>query len=308
MSAPACRSRHTFRRVSACVALALAPMAAVPLACAQAPASAEAPAPPPADVPPPDDGTIDRSIPLAEPIKPVVPTIDPRQVPPPSPLLKNEVLPVPDRWRLLDQLKLVNPRWYDPYNPNTFKGDRPVFGDDWFFNFTGISDSLFEARRLPTPVGAQSSDRPQSNDTLGRYSQYSFDQNIILSFSLLKGSTAFKPPEIEFRFVPVLNYNYTHAQEVRVLNVDPRTGHHAQRPFRRDSRKRSSTKHRATCRSASTSTSIRVGIQPFTSDFRGFLFQDEPVGVRLFGNARRAIASSTTSRGSAASRRTPTAA
>ena len=30
--------------------------------------------------------------------------------------------------------------------------------------------------------------------------------------------------------------------------------------------------------------SLRVGIQPFTSDFRGFLFQDLPFGVRLFGN------------------------
>ncbi|MGZ3235350.1 MAG: hypothetical protein ACXU7O_11695, partial [Croceibacterium sp.] len=30
--------------------------------------------------------------------------------------------------------------------------------------------------------------------------------------------------------------------------------------------------------------SIRVGIQPFQSDFRGFLFNDEQLGVRLFGN------------------------
>ena len=27
--------------------------------------------------------------------------------------------------------------------------------------------------------------------------------------------------------------------------------------------------------------SLRVGIQPFSSDFRGFLFQDAPFGVRL---------------------------
>src|SRR6201999_2042934 len=30
--------------------------------------------------------------------------------------------------------------------------------------------------------------------------------------------------------------------------------------------------------------SIRVGIQPFSSDFRGFLFQDNQLGVRLFGD------------------------
>ena len=30
--------------------------------------------------------------------------------------------------------------------------------------------------------------------------------------------------------------------------------------------------------------SIRVGIQPFTLDFRGFLFQDNQLGIRLFGD------------------------
>jgi hypothetical protein len=30
--------------------------------------------------------------------------------------------------------------------------------------------------------------------------------------------------------------------------------------------------------------SVRIGIQPFTNDFRGFLFQDVPFGVRVFGN------------------------
>lgn len=29
---------------------------------------------------------------------------------------------------------------------------------------------------------------------------------------------------------------------------------------------------------------IRIGIQPFQSDFRGFLFNDSQLGIRLFGN------------------------
>ena len=49
------------------------------------------------------------------------------------------------------------------------------------------------------------------------------------------------------------------------------------------SRKRSSTSICATSPSATTSTVVRVGIQPFSSDFRGFLFQDNQLGVRLFG-------------------------
>jgi hypothetical protein len=32
--------------------------------------------------------------------------------------------------------------------------------------------------------------------------------------------------------------------------------------------------------------SLRVGIQPFTADFRGFLFQDSALGLRWFGNRR----------------------
>ena len=30
--------------------------------------------------------------------------------------------------------------------------------------------------------------------------------------------------------------------------------------------------------------SVRVGIQPFSTEFRGFLFQDNQLGVRFFGN------------------------
>ena len=41
--------------------------------------------------------------------------------------------------------------------------------------------------------------------------------------------------------------------------------------------------------------SIRGGMQNFNSDFRGYLFVDNQLGVRLFGNAR-ATAISTTSR------------
>jgi hypothetical protein len=45
-----------------------------------------------------------------------------------------------------------------------------------------------------------------------------------------------------------------------------------------------STTTSATSRSITTFDSIRVGIQPFNADFRGFLFQDNQLGVRLFGD------------------------
>ncbi len=240
-----------------------------------APAAAAAPEPVPED-----EVVLKR--PGGKPLQAPIPVIQPTQVEPPSPLLPRESIPVPDRWRLTDQLGLANQRWYDPYNANTLKGDRPIFGNDWFFPVTLVSDTLFEARKLPTAVGAQSTQNAQENDQFGRGRQSTFAENLIASFSLLKGDTTFKPPELELRLVPVFNYNVSETQEVRALTIDPRVG-----TTRRD--------HFAAIQEGFVDyeyhiaserydfDDIRVGIQPFTSDFRGFLFQDQPVGVRFFG-------------------------
>src|SRR6185436_16022228 len=74
-------------------------------------------------------------------------------------------VPVPDRWRIVDTLGYKE-RWFDPYNRNTLKADRPVHGDDWFFNLGVISDTVYELREVPTPVGGISTDRPGGIDVL----------------------------------------------------------------------------------------------------------------------------------------------
>jgi len=230
----------------------------------------------------PDDKVFQRR-PMGRPLEPVIPTIDPRQVPPPSPLLPRETVPIPDRWRLVDNLKLVNQRWYDPYNPNELKGDRPIHGDDWFFNLGVISDTVYEARRLPTPIGAQSTQRSQSDDQFGYGKQSTFSQNLIISLSYLKGDTTFKPPEWEFRLVPVLNYNYTTVKEVRAVNIDPRNGTTRSDGFAAIQEAFIDYEYRVVS-DRYDFDDVRVGIQPFISDFRGFLFQDQPIGIRFFGN------------------------
>jgi hypothetical protein len=48
----------------------------------------------------------------------------------------------------------------DPYNTNTLKADKPVFGDDWFVNVGAIADTLYEPARVPTGIGAQYTARP----------------------------------------------------------------------------------------------------------------------------------------------------
>ena len=60
---------------------------------------------------------------------------------------------IPDRWRIIESLLKIQ-RWYDPYNQNTIKADKPIH-DDWFLNFSLISDTILEPRSVPTPVGPQ---------------------------------------------------------------------------------------------------------------------------------------------------------
>lgn len=227
-----------------------------------------------------------RQRPQGNTIEPRFPLIDPSRVEPPSPLYRSEEIPIPDRWRLVKALGLLPYKLIDPYNPNVLKGDLPVLekelGKDWFFNLAAVSDTLFEARRLPTPTGAQSTLKPGSNFTFGRGRQTTLAETGILSLALIKGNTTFRPPDYEFRFVPVFNFNRTVTQEVRAININPARG-----PDRNDNyvgvQELFADKHLRDVSTRYDFDSLRVGIQPFTADFRGFLFLDQPFGVRLFG-------------------------
>jgi hypothetical protein len=82
--------------------------------------------------------------------------------------------------------------------------------------------------------------------------------------------------------VPAIQVNHARIEEVRGLNVDPRAG-----TSRTDShlgiQEAFFDKHLQNVSDRYDFDSLRVGIQPFTSDFRGFLFQDVAFGARLFG-------------------------
>jgi hypothetical protein len=232
-----------------------------------------------------------------EPQQYVPPPPDPSKVPAPTPSMRRELLPVPDRWRIMQALGLRSP-WYDPYHQNVLKGDLPIaeegwfrerFPDlakklpsDWFLNLGLVSDTLAEARRLPTPVGAQTTRNPGAIDVFGQGRQSTFAETLIASFSLIKGDTTFRPPDYEFRLVPAFNFNRTSVEEVRAVRIDPRAG------TTRDDNHVGLQEAFADIHLRNVSPrydfdSVRVGIQPFISDFRGFLFNDVPLGVRLFG-------------------------
>ena len=193
----------------------------------------------------------------------------------------SDFVAIPDRWRMFYAGK-----WFDPYNQNILKADIPVFGEaghEWFFETSIISDSLVESRNLPVPVGFASTNKPNSNDTFGGGRQFMFVENLITSFALIRGNTSFKPPEYEFRVVPIFNFNHVEVLEDGALRADPGSGN-----IRNDNfvgfQELFADIHLSNLSERYDFVSSRLGIQQFNSDFRGFLFNDNQPGVRLFGN------------------------
>ncbi len=213
------------------------------------------------------------------------------RAPPPQAFPTDEV-PIPDRWRLIESLGLVKERWWDPYNQNTYKGDRPIDpdkvpwlpikGNDWFFVANAISDTVVEPRSFPIPVGVQTTEDPDRVDVFGDDASLVLSQTFIVGGALLKGSTAFKPPDVEYRATLAFNMNYVDVPERRVLFVEPSKPSHrfdhflgVQELFFDYHFRNVSTRY--------DFDSMRIGIQPFQSDFRGFLFNDQQLGLRFFG-------------------------
>jgi hypothetical protein len=202
---------------------------------------------------------------------------------PPPEAFPTDMVPAPDRWRLIESVG-THARWFDPYNQNTLKGDRPIKGTkDWFFTFNGVSDSLLEPRSFPLPVGVQTTSRPGSLDTFGRTSSLVAAQTFVAGVALTKGSTAFKPPELEVRLTLAFDFNYAQVPERRVLSIIPSHEMHRSDAFV-GVQEAFVDYHIRNVSARYDFDSIRVGIQPFSSDFRGFLFQDNQLGVRLFGD------------------------
>lgn len=212
----------------------------------------------------------------------------------------NEMVPrernfesVPNRWNIAtpewqrysqQSDRNAGSHWYDPFNRNRLKGDYPIFGQRWFLNFTGTSETAFDGRRLPLPSGLDASNSGSSG-FFGRGEQAFAAENLRFSFDLVHGDTSFRPADLRFRFTPELSLNFLQARERGIVYADPAKGTQRfdthlgiQEAFVETKLKDLSPNY--------DFVSLRVGIQQFTSDFRGFLFSEEQPGVRLFGNLR----------------------
>lgn len=243
--------------------------------------------------------------------------------PPPPEAFPAGEFPLPDRWRLVKNfcpeggaatvfgaIRNVCHSTRDPYHQNVLKGDRPLClpteeeqrrrkeagippcatpkflglkHDDWFLALTGISDSVFEPRSFPTPQGVQTTSRPGSLDVFGRAQSIVASQTFLFGGSLIKGSTAFKPPEVEYRVILAYNVNYVDVSERRILDVRPSIHSHRWDHFL-GVQELFVDYHLRNVSDRYDFDSVRIGIQPFQADFRGFLFNDQQLGVRFFGN------------------------
>jgi Carboxypeptidase regulatory-like domain len=256
-----------------------------------APAS---PTPPPPTPTPPAKPTTPAPPTTPPPTPPAVPPPPPPALRPAAPEIVQDYIPTPDRWRL------EFPAWnrypeniegeipfepgpgLNPYKQNRLKGDYPIIGNEIFFVFTGVSEIPFEYRKVPT-VGGVSGERPNSEPFFGEGEQWATLPTGLFTFELFKGDAAFKPKDWAIRVTPVLNVNYVYTKEKNLVDASPEEG--ATR--RREDFALQEAFGEVKLFDVSPNydfVSVRGGIQPFTSDFRGFLFRDTNLGVRAFGN------------------------
>jgi hypothetical protein len=251
----------------------------IPLAPGTAVAAGPTPAPAPAPTP---------AAPVPTPPPPAAAT-----TPPPTAVASTvpDFVRLTDRWSILDTLmdklppdpRLVRGRGIDPYNQNTLKGDRPVIGNSIFFVLTATLEAPAEIRRLPLPSGA-SAERPGSLGFFGSGRQNFTSPHALLSLELFKGQTAFRPKTWALRVTPAVDLNYLALRERGGVNIDPREGTTRRRQDAALEEAFGELKL-ADLSPNFDVVSLRAGIQPFVSDFRGFVFNDQNLGARLFGNA-----------------------
>ncbi len=209
-------------------------------------------------------------------------------------------VPAEDRWRIgfpdwdrygkghprLDGYPGVKGAIWDPFNQNVLKGDYPISGQHTFLKLTAKMFSLGEARQLPTPTTPFEATRnPGQGEFFGDPDQWLGVQNYAFAVDLFHGNTSFKPPDWRIRVDAILNFNHLVADELGVVNPDVRAGTGR---FRQEL---ALEEWFFEYKLSDTSpyydfTSVRLGSQPFVSDFRGFVFADINRAVRLFGTRK----------------------
>ncbi len=208
-----------------------------------------------------------------------------------------DYMPMEDRWRIgypkwdrydrghpvLDQYPYIPGQIADPYAQNVLKGDYPILGQSIFLNMTGSLISLSEARQIPTATTPfESTARPFTEEFFGRPNQFFTTNFFTLSADLFHGDAAFKPVDWRVKMTGVFNFNYLSVEELAVVSPDVRDGLTRGRTWFALQEFFGEVKL-ADLSSEYDFVSARVGSQPFTSDFRGFIYSDTNLMGRVFG-------------------------
>ncbi len=173
-------------------------------------------------------------------------------------------------------------RWFNPYDQNVLKGDYPIIGNDIFLILSAASTTTLELRRTPSGNNV-SSNEPNSNNFFGRPESLSVFNTLQFSFELFKGDSTFKPRDWAIKISPTFSApNYLNARENGIVNIDVRRGTNRTDLHASLEEAFGEVKLFDTNRNYDF-VSVRAGIQPFVSDFRGFIYSDNNLGVRVFG-------------------------
>ncbi|HEB54383.1 MAG TPA: hypothetical protein ENI87_14110 [bacterium] len=174
-------------------------------------------------------------------------------------------------------------QWWNSYRQHPLKGDFPILGsEDLFFAATITNRFFFETRDVPTPTGI-TGPGPVRESVFGDGQQTFLQDDLALSFDLFRGQQAFKPVDWRIRITPVLNYTQLNVEEVGVVVIDPALGSERKK-YDIALQEAFVEYHLFDLSDRYDFCSVEVGILPFRSDFRGFLFEDANLGARFFGN------------------------
>jgi hypothetical protein len=206
-------------------------------------------------------------------------------------------VPMEDRWRLglpswdrygrghprLDDYPYALGHGFNPYTQNFLKEDFPISGQHTFFDMRLASRTITNFRQVPTPdTPFESTPTPGQEDFFGNPNGFLFLQYYVMAFELNHGDKTFKPNDWRIRVAPVINQNYLEVYELGVVRPDVEDGRRRYRGFATLEEWFLEVKL-ADLSPDYDFLSVRGGSQPFTSDFRGFIFSDLNRAIRLFG-------------------------
>jgi hypothetical protein len=217
--------------------------------------------------------------PLPPPAPPPTPTppaaaASPGLPPPPAPVGMEAH---PDRWdfrypafqRYADQKSVFATGGpFDPYNQNTLKADRPIGGHTFLNLNLQLNSTVNPAEAADGTAG-------------GEEKKMVFNENHVFGAEIFGGDTVFVPKAWAVRATGVFNVNRQDLGSLSFSGLEKNPAEKTTLSFE----ELFGEARLAVISPNFDFMSVRGGMQNFNVDFRGFLFADNQLGVRLFGNA-----------------------